>query len=168
MLHQDICTLYDSIAVYADYGGIVFAEEEGRNIAKALGEKNKVSLSPQLSLGPQDIFSIRYTNTLQAAILMNHGLLTVGSTVDEASFLFGLLDRSCAIQLQIEAACVGSPALKKHIISDEEAAYNFKMASEKNALYAEMQPDLEFELESVGLEAVQRGWEGVRIDHGEV
>jgi hypothetical protein len=45
MLHQDMCTLYDSIAVYASYGGIVFAEEEGRNIAKALGEKNKVDNS---------------------------------------------------------------------------------------------------------------------------
>lgn len=43
MLNQDICNLYGSIAVYADYGGIVFAEEEGRNIAKALGEKNKVT-----------------------------------------------------------------------------------------------------------------------------
>ncbi len=34
----------------------------------------------------------------KAAILLNHGLLTVGSTVDEASFLFGLLDRSCEIR----------------------------------------------------------------------
>lgn len=42
MLNQDICTLYNSIAVYASYGGIVFAEEEGQNIARALGEKNKV------------------------------------------------------------------------------------------------------------------------------
>ena len=42
MLHQDICYLYGSIAVYSSYGGIVFAEEEGRNIAKALGPKNKV------------------------------------------------------------------------------------------------------------------------------
>ena len=50
MLNQDICTLYDSIAVYASYGGIVFAEEEGRNIAKALGEKNKVLML--LSLSP--------------------------------------------------------------------------------------------------------------------
>jgi hypothetical protein len=41
-LNQDICYLYDSIAVYSSYGGIVFAEEEGRNIAKALGPKNKV------------------------------------------------------------------------------------------------------------------------------
>lgn len=45
MLNQDICTLYNSIAVYALYGGIVFAEEEGKNIAKALGEKNKVLMT---------------------------------------------------------------------------------------------------------------------------
>lgn len=42
MLNQDICYLYDSIAVYSSYGGIVFAEEEGKNIARALGPKNKV------------------------------------------------------------------------------------------------------------------------------
>lgn len=45
MLNQDICYLYDSIAVYSSYGGIVFAEEEGKNIARALGLKNKVILS---------------------------------------------------------------------------------------------------------------------------
>ena len=42
MLNQDICYLYNAIAVYASYGGIVFAEEEGKNIARSLGEKNKV------------------------------------------------------------------------------------------------------------------------------
>jgi len=45
MLNQDICTLYDSIAVYDEYGGIVFAEEEGKNIARCLGAKNKVRYS---------------------------------------------------------------------------------------------------------------------------
>jgi ribulose-5-phosphate 4-epimerase/fuculose-1-phosphate aldolase len=44
MLNQDICYLYNAIAVYAAYGGIVFAEEEGKNIARSLGEKNKVRL----------------------------------------------------------------------------------------------------------------------------
>lgn len=34
--------------MYAEYGGIVFAEEEGRNIAKALGEGNKVSFVSSL------------------------------------------------------------------------------------------------------------------------
>ncbi|KAH8599306.1 class II aldolase/adducin N-terminal [Bisporella sp. PMI_857] len=142
MLNQDICDLYDAIAVYADYGGIVFAEEEGRNIARSLGTKNKV------------------------AILLNHGLLSTGSTVDEAGFLFGLLDRGCAIQLQVEAARAGNPLLVKHTINDEEAAYNFKMASEKNSLYCEAQPDLEFEMEMAGPGVIERGVENMVIDHG--
>lgn len=140
MLHQDICYLHDAHAVYAAYGGIVFAEEEGRNIAKALGAKNK------------------------AAILMNHGLLSVGSTVDEAGFLFGLLDRSCAIQLQVEAACAGNPELKKKMVSDAEAAYVFKMASDKDSLYAEAQPDVEYEIEVAGLDVISRGIENQKID----
>lgn len=102
----------------------------------------------------------------QVAILLNHGLLSTGSTVDEAGFLFGLLDRGCAIQLQIEAARAGNPNLVKNIISDEEAAYNFKMASEKRILYAEMQPDLDYEFEMAGPGVIERGVEGVVIDHG--
>lgn len=50
MLNQDICNFYEAHAVYAEYGGIVFAEEEGRNIARALGEGNKVSFSGFLFL----------------------------------------------------------------------------------------------------------------------
>jgi ribulose-5-phosphate 4-epimerase/fuculose-1-phosphate aldolase len=120
MLSQDICNFYGAHAVYASYGGIVFGADEGERIADALGDHNK------------------------GAILMNHGLLTVGSTVDEAGFMFGLLDRGCQIQLQVEAAAAAG--LKKNIISDEEAAYNFKMASEKNALYREAQPDCKHSL----------------------
>lgn len=59
---------------------------------------------------------------------MNHGLITVGSTVDEAAFLFSLLEHSCEIQLKVEAAAANG--LKKVIITPEEAAYNFKMASD--------------------------------------
>lgn len=96
---------------------------------------------------------------------MNHGLVTVGSTVDEAGFLFSALDRGCAIQLQIEAACAGKPNFQKRIISDEEAAYNFKMASDKNSLYAEAQPDVEFEIEMAGGQAViGKGLENMIID----
>ena len=61
-------------------------------------------------------------------ILMNHGLLTVGKTCDEAGYLFRLMEKSCKIQLEVDAAAANG--LKRHIISDEEAAYNFKMASE--------------------------------------
>jgi hypothetical protein len=77
-----------------------------------------------------------------------------------------LLDRGCAIQLQVEAARAGNPSLKVHVISDEEAAYNFKMASEKNSLYAEAQCDLEYEMEMAGPGVIERGVEHQFIDHG--
>ncbi|KAI0187220.1 class 2 aldolase adducin domain-containing protein [Xylaria flabelliformis] len=137
MLNQDVCNFHNAHAVYARYGGIVFGPEEGEHIAAALGSANK------------------------GVILMNHGLLTVGSTVDEAGYMFGLLDRACEMQLQVEAAAANG--LTKHIISDEEAAYNFKMASEKNVLYREAQPDIEFEIEMAGGEAAMaKGFETLR------
>ena len=105
--------------------------------------------------------------TLQAAILLNHGLLSTGSTVDEAGFLFGLLDRGCAIQLIVEAARAGNPSLVKNIVADEEAAYNFKMNSEKNILYREAQPDLDYEFAMAGPGAIEWGVENMQVDHGE-
>ncbi|KAL4982161.1 class II aldolase/adducin N-terminal [Aspergillus falconensis] len=138
MITQDVCDLYDSIALYNEYGGIVTAEQEGQQIARALGSKAK------------------------AALLLNHGLITVGSTVDEAAFLIGLLDRSCDIQLRVEAACAGNPGLKKQIIPDELARFNFAMAGEKNWLYAEAQPDIEYEIESAG-PVIRSGLENIRI-----
>lgn len=139
MITQDVCSLHNCHTVYAAYGGIVFANEEGERIAEALGQHNK------------------------GAILMNHGLLSVGYTVDEAGFIFGLMERSCAIQLQVEAACANGN-LKKNIISDEEAEYNCRMASEKHAMYREMQPDIELEIqEAGGDEVLARGFEHLSI-----
>lgn len=136
---SDVCNFHNAHAVYARYGGIVFAEEEGEHIAEALGTQNK------------------------GVILMNHGLLTVGYTVDEAGFMFGLMDRACAMQLQVEAAAANG--IPKNIISDEEAAFNFKMASEPNVLYREAQPDLEYEIEAAGGEdAVARGFEALNLE----
>lgn len=138
MITQDVCDLYGSIAVDSEYGGIVTDQQEGQRIARLLGNKSK------------------------AALLLNHGLLTVGSTVDEASFLFGLLDRSCEIQLRVEAACAGNPALKKHIIPHESAKFNFAMAGEKNWLYAEAQPDIEYEIVIAG-NVISSGLEEISV-----
>ena len=104
MLNQDVCNIFGVQAVYAQYGGIVFGEHEGEKMAEALGPRGK------------------------GLILMNHGLLTVGSTVDEAAFLFRLMEKSCEVQLLAEAAAANG--VEKKIISDAEAEYNFKMASE--------------------------------------
>lgn len=118
MLNQDVCKFYKAHSVYSSYGGVVLAEEEGELIATALGDG-------------------------KAAILMNHGLLSVGGTVDEAAYLFGCLERCCQAQLLAEAAAANG--IEKVYISDEQAAYNFAVESDPEVLYCEFQPDYEYE-----------------------
>ncbi|KAH8659949.1 putative aldolase [Xylariales sp. PMI_506] len=115
MINQDVCYFYNAHSVYDDYGGIANESDEGVRIAASLGNG-------------------------KASILMNHGLLTVGKTVDEAAYLFCLMERSCKIQLMADAA--GHP---KRYVPDEEAAYNYKVASTPECLYIEFQPHLRYE-----------------------
>lgn len=120
MINQDVCYFYgEAQAVYKEFGGVVFSEEEGQRLAAALGPKGK------------------------ALILRNHGLLTVGSTVDEAAYLFSLMERSCEIQLAVEAAA--KQGLEKVLVPEESAEYTYRMASDAETLYWEFQPDLEVE-----------------------
>jgi ribulose-5-phosphate 4-epimerase/fuculose-1-phosphate aldolase len=81
---QDACAFYDDHVVFDDYTGAVFEIEEGKRIAHTLGN-------------------------CKAAILANHGLLTVGRSVDEAAWWFVTMERTCQVQLLAEAA--GSPVL---------------------------------------------------------
>jgi ribulose-5-phosphate 4-epimerase/fuculose-1-phosphate aldolase len=81
---QDVCAFYDDHELFDDYTGVVLDIEEGKRIAHALGDK-------------------------KAAILRNHGLLTVGHSVDEAVWWFITMERSCQVQLLAEAA--GKPVL---------------------------------------------------------
>lgn len=118
MLTQDTCKFHNAHSVYDSYGGVVLAAEEGGRIAAALGSG-------------------------KGCILMNHGLLTVGGTVDEAAFLFGSMERSCQVQLLAEAAAANG--LQKVIISEEDAVYNFKMEGDPTILYAEFQPYYDYE-----------------------
>lgn len=68
---------------------------------------------------------------------------TVGGTVDEAAYLYTLMERSCEIQLLVEAAAANG--IPKVYVDDESAAYTFRMASDPESLYWEFQPDLEYE-----------------------
>jgi ribulose-5-phosphate 4-epimerase/fuculose-1-phosphate aldolase len=99
MLSQDVCYFYKAHSVYDNFGGIAFAADEGTNIAHALGDN-------------------------KGAILVSHGLITVGQTVDEAAYLYTLLEKSCRIQLMVE-----STGLPKRIVPEEEASNTFRMAS---------------------------------------
>lgn len=81
---QDACAFYGDHGLFDDYTGVVLAPEEGKRIAHAL-------------------------NGSKAVILRNHGLLTVGHSVDEAAWWFITMERSCQAQLMAEAA--GKPTL---------------------------------------------------------
>lgn len=120
MLTQDSCKFYKSHSVYNSYGGVVLASAEGALIAKALGPTSK------------------------ACILQNHGLLTVGQTVDEAAFLFLSLEHACQTQLLVEAACQGGN-VSKVLITDEEAEYTNRMESDAETCYAEFQAYYDWE-----------------------
>jgi ribulose-5-phosphate 4-epimerase/fuculose-1-phosphate aldolase len=81
-LTQDACAFYQDHALFDDYTGVVLDLEEGKRLAHALGDN-------------------------KALILRNHGLLTVGHSVDEAVWWFITMERSCQAQLLAEAA--GTP-----------------------------------------------------------
>ncbi|KAK7425547.1 hypothetical protein QQZ08_007988 [Neonectria magnoliae] len=115
MINQDVCYFYKAHSVYTDYGGIAIEASEGQRIAKSLGDG-------------------------KATILMNHGLLTVGQTVDEAAFLLCLMERSCKVQLMADRT-----GFEKVMMSDEEAAYNYRMASTPETLFTEFQPHYGYE-----------------------
>jgi len=86
-LTQDSCAFYGDHAVFDEFTGVVLDTEEGKKIAHALGEK-------------------------KAAILVNHGLLTVGGSVEEAAWWFITMERSA--QAQLLAMAAGAPKLIEH------------------------------------------------------
>jgi len=76
---QDSCAFYEDHGLFADFTGVVLETSEGDRIAEALGPN-------------------------KAVILQNHGLLTVGQTVEEAAWWFITMERTCQAQLMAEAA----------------------------------------------------------------
>ncbi|KAJ5792647.1 Meiotically protein [Penicillium pulvis] len=129
MLTQDACNLYGRIGLYEDHAGIALSQEEGRQIAQALGKDNF------------------------ACILQNHGLLTVGTTVDEAAILYSMLENSCHSQLMAEAAAANG--IPKKIIAPEVAQYTADTAQNPHNFYTEFQPEYELIVEETNGRVLQ-------------
>ncbi len=89
-LTQDACAFYEDHTLFTNYSGVVNGLDEGAQIADCLGGR-------------------------KAVILQNHGLLTVGASVDEAVWWFITMDRSCQAQLRAEAA--GQPVKIPHEVA---------------------------------------------------
>lgn len=106
---QDACAFFEDHARFDDFTGVVFDVDEGKRIAHALGEH-------------------------KAVILRNHGLLTVGQTVDEAAWWFITMERSCQSQLIAYSAGLPVP------IDDENARLTASQVGSHAAGWFQFQP----------------------------
>jgi ribulose-5-phosphate 4-epimerase/fuculose-1-phosphate aldolase len=89
-LTQDACAFYDDVGLFDEFTGVVVDPTEGKRLAVALGSH-------------------------KAIILRNHGMLTVGATVDSAAWWFLTLERTAQCQLTAYAAAAGLGRPPRHI-----------------------------------------------------
>jgi ribulose-5-phosphate 4-epimerase/fuculose-1-phosphate aldolase len=107
-ISQDSCFFYEQHVLFADFSGIVLDTSEGERIAAALGDKS-------------------------AAILQNHGILTVGKSVEGAVNGYVAFENACQAQLLAEAAGTVKPIsreIAKHTagqaFGDDPWAFGFR------------------------------------------
>ena len=91
-LTQDACAFYEDIGIHDNYTGVVLDPEEGKRIGASLGDH-------------------------KAVILRNHGMLTVGESVDSAAWWFLTLERTAQSQLMAHAA--GTPRRIGHEAAEQ-------------------------------------------------
>lgn len=111
---QDSCAFYNDLAVYNAFRGVVLVKEEGENIAQALGPR-------------------------KAVLLQNHGLLTVGQTIEATIFWFNSLEKCCHSQLLADAAAAGR-GVETIKIDDEDAAFTYKAVGTPRAGWFSAKP----------------------------
>lgn len=80
-INQNACVFFEDQVLFDEYSGPVLSDQEGAKIASTLDESQA-----------------------KAAVLRNHGLLTVGRTVTEAAWWFIAMERAAQVQLLAESA----------------------------------------------------------------
>jgi ribulose-5-phosphate 4-epimerase/fuculose-1-phosphate aldolase len=83
-LTQDSCGFYEDHAVFEHFSGVVLDTSEGDRIAETLGNR-------------------------KAVILQNHGILTVGPSVETAVWRYIAMENACHAQLLADAAGTTKP-----------------------------------------------------------
>jgi ribulose-5-phosphate 4-epimerase/fuculose-1-phosphate aldolase len=107
---QDACAFYGDHTVIAEQGGaVVFEIAAGKEFAAEFPSG-------------------------KAAIHQNHGLFTVGQSVDEACFWFCTMERNC--QAQLAAMAAGTPIE----VDPEYARYTFEQTGSHAAGWFQFQP----------------------------
>lgn len=82
--HMDTAMLYDDVAFLPEWPGVPVADEEGRIISAALGDKRSI-------------------------LLAHHGILATGRDIVEATYLAVAMELAAKLQLDAEAAGAVKP-----------------------------------------------------------
>jgi L-fuculose-phosphate aldolase len=96
--HMDVAMFYKDCAYLSDWPGVPFADEEGRLISEALGDKHSL-------------------------LLASHGLLTTGNNIEKATFLAIQFERASRLQLLAESVGPIKPIKDKHA----QEAHDFQL-----------------------------------------
>lgn len=100
-ISQDAAAFFEDHAVFEEFSGVVLDLSEGRKIAETIGAR-------------------------KAVILQNHGLLTVGQSVESALWRYLSMENACQVQLLAEAAGTVKP------MSVEIARHTAKQVGSEN------------------------------------
>ncbi|MFC0846644.1 MULTISPECIES: class II aldolase/adducin family protein [Streptomyces] len=92
---QEACAFFEDHALFDAYTGVIVDAEEGRRIAAALGP-------------------------YKAVVLRNHGLLTVGDSVDAAAWWFLSMERCAEVQLAARAAGKPVPIERRDAVATRD------------------------------------------------
>ncbi len=106
--HMDSTMLSGQVAHLKDWPGLPVADEEGRIISQALGDK-------------------------KAILLAHHGLLTTGTTIQEACYMAVFFERAARAQLRAMSAGIVREVEAK--LADEAGSF-LRQASIVNATFA--------------------------------
>lgn len=94
-INQNACVFFEDHVLFDEYFGPVLSDGEGAKIAATLSDSGA-----------------------KAAILMNHGLLTVGTSVPEAAWWFIALERVARVQLLAESAATPPRLIEPEVARD--------------------------------------------------
>ncbi|KAI5474247.1 agmatinase [Pseudohyphozyma bogoriensis] len=111
---QDACIFHNDLALYDMFGGVVLDSTESKRICKAIGDK-------------------------KAVILCNHGLLTVGETIESATAWFIALENECRTAITaLSTLKEGDEPLKE--IEPEAAQFTYDNSGFERAGWFEALP----------------------------
>jgi ribulose-5-phosphate 4-epimerase/fuculose-1-phosphate aldolase len=122
----------DSAAFFEDH--VLFDARQHLKAELAKGDKKPELGAPPRPLSHCDREIARALGDKKAVLMMNHGGLTVGRTVESAAWFTIALNAGCNVQLRAEAAGTPIP------IPDDEARFYAKVVGSEKAGYFFFQP----------------------------